>query len=468
MSAPFRPDDEAALDQMIGNPYIYGENIFDEDILGLLDDPINLPAPQDATQQLALPAFEFTPMHAAVYNHDAILTHGQDAYLPQPANFLDSFGEIEPINAFAYRLNQPVQFPGPRIGYLDNNNNGNSPPFLEDYNEPDFYAYPDPNPIAFQPLSEAAATNNSSPPPPYSEANSRDNTVMPLNMDRIAPISPRPETRFRDVGDAVNAGVTPASSTSTQSSSTRTSMSQSPTPSTDNNNLDDGASEAGESEEEDVTPIFNNMDAVKNWRIQSQQTVGKTDDTIPDDAGKVVLVRRMIRNFKYTGTEARTRGCTDKIASQINEMKAHPEAIEAVCWDLLEKVIDRSEGGSLSEAYGPQKFRKAEMKFEARIEAVITTLRLNKNMCKHLYDVPFSCRVADDPDAEMRKVKRNRTGNVKKQKTLRAAKEAKKAKATVQAKDGEDDEEATEAEGSVEEEDEEPVAKRVRRQLYEI
>jgi hypothetical protein len=206
--------------------------------------------------------------------------------------------------------------------------------------------------------------------------------------------------------------------------------------------------EKGDPEEKQETPlIFTSLNKVKEWREEQQSYRKMADPTIPHgEIAKGLLVQHMVKSFKYAGKAAREL-CNQNVIPQVDRIKEHPKAIQAVCWELLDHTINRCTGTSLAAGYCPAKFSKTQAMFKVRIRAIIETLRVNKKICKHVFDVPFDKKLVDDPWKELKKTENNQRCNDLKQGQLRAGKEILEAQDDEEAGDGAEMEDFVRREG---------------------
>ena len=172
---------------------------------------------------------------------------------------------------------------------------------------------------------------------------------------------------------------------------------------------------------------FASLAEARHWQLREQSSdQGRMDNTLPAEGEKSAIVVKMISAFGYMGPEALinpdgTKRCPDVTKANIEHALAHPKAVEALCWDLLEETIRRCEGKPLCAVYAPPKFQRKEAAFADRIKGVIKALKVSKNLCKHLFEPPFASRVIDDPWNEIRKVQTNDINNKRKQEVMKRA-----------------------------------------------
>jgi hypothetical protein len=309
--------------------------------------------------------------------------------------------------------------------------------------------------------------------------NNNNDFVAAPAMGASIPRTPQPPSRYHDLTHRIEESARPSVASPTPlANGGWLSTSTSP----DDEAYGDtpaGLADEGELAEEDsnnatvdardatgeVTMFASLTDALA-WQQRQQADAGKVQDTtVPSDEEKPAFVAKLVAAFGYMGPEA--KDCTRTTQGHITSALAHPEVIEIMCWDLLEKTIRRSEGKALSTLYDLLDARSEEGTFAQRIKGVIKGMRISKNACKHLFDAPFASRIVDAPLWEIRKVGRNSKNNKRKQGQLKKANQMSKIeKAQAHGGDGAKDTKTTEGQEPVDddetEDEEEPKPKKAR------
>ena len=170
--------------------------------------------------------------------------------------------------------------------------------------------------------------------------------------------------------------------------------------------------------------MFNSLEESCAWRsaLRSSGTP-KEDPTIPRTTWqKKACVKVLFKAFKsvFHATD------NEKMVLPFREERHHNARVECMCWLLLEAIIRRTEHGPLLVAYVPDcKNGSSGMEtFAQRFDQVVTSMTVQKTICKHLMDPPYMCKVIDDPPSANRRVKCNRELNKKKGEAMKAGKNA--------------------------------------------
>jgi hypothetical protein len=180
-------------------------------------------------------------------------------------------------------------------------------------------------------------------------------------------------------------------------------------------------------DEIDNATLFNSHQESVHW--QSQQVVENKpeyDETIPRSLHtKKAFVKLLFKAWKSTGS------ATDnpRMKKPFEEQRHDNARVECLCWVLLEALIRRSEQGPLLVAYDPTKAKDNPTidSFAARFDEVVTSLREQKTICKHLLDAPYINTFVDDPVHARNRVASNRDLNKKKGDTMSLGKLHKEA-----------------------------------------
>jgi hypothetical protein len=177
----------------------------------------------------------------------------------------------------------------------------------------------------------------------------------------------------------------------------------------------------------DSATLFNSLQEAVHW--QSQQVVEdkpEYDKTIPRSLhAKKACVKLLFKAWKSTGS------ATDnpRMKEPFEEERHDNARVECVCWRVLEALICRSEQGPLLVAYDPTKakYNPTIGSFAVRFDEVVTSLREQKTICKHLLDSPYINTFVDDPVYARNRVASNRDLNNKKGNTMSLGKNHKEA-----------------------------------------
>ena len=171
-------------------------------------------------------------------------------------------------------------------------------------------------------------------------------------------------------------------------------------------------------DEIDSETLFTSLQESVHWR--SQQVVENQpeyDETIPRELHKKqACVKLLFKAWKSTASATDNPG----MKKPFDEERHDNARVECVCWMLLEALIRRSESGPLLVSYDPAKTKENQTitSFAMRLDEVVTSLREQKTICKHLLDAPYINTFVDDPVRARNRVASNRDLNKKKGDTM--------------------------------------------------
>lgn len=148
--------------------------------------------------------------------------------------------------------------------------------------------------------------------------------------------------------------------------------------------------------------------ACRNQEAQDDEEIPRTADE------KAAIVKLLFKAFKST-----VEGQSNPQVQRPFEHQVHSNAhVEAVCWQLLEAAIQRSEGGPLGYAYEPEKGTKSALdrssSFAQRIDDLIHALMWEKSVCINLLKAPKVIDAVDSPSYLGKRTANNRLLNGKK------------------------------------------------------
>ncbi|KAJ9602722.1 hypothetical protein H2200_012916 [Cladophialophora chaetospira] len=189
-------------------------------------------------------------------------------------------------------------------------------------------------------------------------------------------------------------------------------------------NLPSSAEILGDPNPDDNT-LFDSAYEAERYREALLERKNTVDPTIPTDPRDIKAhVKALFKAFKCVPDECED---TEKITKLYSDMTHDNALIEALCWQLVEGLIRRSEvKTNLVESYEPDKykFRKcADKDFAERFDLLVEGMAKSKSLCKHLNDAPFMYKVLDDPLTNVERIESNRKLNGQKAEVMKRGKE---------------------------------------------
>lgn len=177
----------------------------------------------------------------------------------------------------------------------------------------------------------------------------------------------------------------------------------------------------------DADTIFKDVLTARKYREVLLPSKAQQDGTIPQTKEKKwAHVRVLFKAFKMVPQNS-DEG--EKTKEKFVNMEHNNALVEAVCWELLEDCIRRSEKTmNLVEGWEPGKVKgkTEDWTFEKRFDYLVQAMAQSKSICKHLFDVPFRVKLVDDPLRSAKRVASNRVLNEKKAESLKRGRQAEK------------------------------------------
>ena len=170
----------------------------------------------------------------------------------------------------------------------------------------------------------------------------------------------------------------------------------------------------------DDETIFSNLQEATDWR--SAQIVGyppAIDPTLPRTLKqKRAHVKLLFKAWKSI------QAATDNspMLKAFEDQKHDNRRVETLCWMILEACLARATLGPLLQQYDPSRSRETPgvSNFATRFNEIVTSLREQKTLCKHLLDPPYLCTFIDDPVRARGRVASNRALNKRKSAAMSA------------------------------------------------
>jgi hypothetical protein len=176
----------------------------------------------------------------------------------------------------------------------------------------------------------------------------------------------------------------------------------------------------------DTDTYFDREVEAKKYRERMLAARPVADTTIPrTTAQRKAHVKVLFKAFKCVPPEC-LEG--ENIKKPFTNQLHDNVLVECLCWEILERCIQRSEVlSNLVESYEPDKYKFKKFmdkNFEERFDAIVNAMARSKSMCKHMFEVPYLFKVIDDPQTNVERIYSNRKLNGQKAEVMKRGKAA--------------------------------------------